>query len=271
MTTLARTSSLVYFGLGSLPSSIKGNLLGAPIFFYYNNVLGLEAWLVSLALFISLIIDAISDPLVGYMSDYTSSRWGRRHPYIYGSLIPGVLFYWGLPNIHFGDSQVVLFVQLLFLMIGLRLAWTFYQVPRDGLGAEISKDYRQRTQLHGLNSMFGWIGGATIAYLTSAVFLGDSYSNASGYSELAYWGAGAIFVFGLIFAIGTSREIPRLEAPKIRPQAPGQILKDILETLNHRSWLMLFFSGVVYSVQIGLTSGLTFYFNSYFWDWKPSD
>lgn len=271
MSTRARTSSLVYYGIGSLPPAIKGNLLGAPVFFYYNNVLGLEAWLVSLALFISLVIDAFTDPMVGYMSDYTSSPYGRRHPYIVGSVIPGVLFYWALPNVHFGNSQAVLFFQLLLLMAGLRLAWTFYQVPREGLGAEISKDYRQRTQLHGLNSFFGWIGGATISYATSAFFLGDSYSNAEGYSQLAYWGAGAIFIFAMIFAFGTAREIPTLEPPKERPKKLGQIMHDILETLNHKSWLMLFFAGVVYSIQIGLTGGLTFYFNSFFWDWKPSD
>ena len=271
MSTRARTSSLVYFGIGQLPSSIKGNLLGAPIFFYYNNVLGLNAWLVSLALFISLIIDAFTDPMVGYISDYTQSRWGRRHPYIFGSIIPGVLSYWALPNVHLGDSQAVLFFQLLLLMAVLRLAWTFYQVPKDGLGAEISKDYHQRTQLAGLNSLFGWIGGATISYLTSAVFLGNSYSNAKGYAELAWWGAGAILVFALIFAFGTAREIPTLESPRQHPKRLREILADIIETLNHRSWLMLFLAGVVYSVQIGLTGGLTFYFNSFFWDWKPTD
>ena len=271
MSTRARTSSLVYFGIGQLPSSIKGNLLGAPIFFYYNNVLGLDAWLVSLALFISLIIDAFTDPMVGYISDYTQSRWGRRHPYIFGSIIPGVLSYWALPNVHLGDSQAVLFFQLLLLMAVLRLAWTFYQVPKDGLGAEISKDYHQRTQLAGLNSLFGWIGGATISYLTSAVFLGNSYSNAKGYAELAWWGAGAILVFALIFAFGTAREIPTLESPRQHPKRLREILADIIETLNHRSWLMLFLAGVVYSVQIGLTGGLTFYFNSFFWDWKPTD
>ena len=271
MSTRARTSSLVFFGIGQLPSSIKGNLLGAPIFFYYNNVLGLDAWLVSLALFISLIIDAFTDPMVGYLSDYTQSRWGRRHPYIFSAIIPGVLSYWALPNVHLGNSQTVLFFQLLLLMAVLRLAWTFYQVPKDGLGAEISKDYHQRTQLAGLNSLFGWIGGATISYLTSAVFLGNSYSNASGYADLARWGAGAILVFAVIFAFGTAREIPRLEPPKTRPQNLSHILHDIVETLNHRSWLMLFLAGVVYSVQIGLTGGLTFYFNSFFWDWKPSD
>lgn len=88
--TLARRSTLVFYGFGNLSPAIKANLLGAPIFYYYNNVLGLEAWLVSLALAIALVVDGISDPMLGYISDHTRSRLGRRHGYIYAERSPAV-------------------------------------------------------------------------------------------------------------------------------------------------------------------------------------
>ena len=91
MTTKASKTSLFFYGFGNLSPAIKSNFLGAPIFYYYNVVLGLDAWLVSLALAIALVIDGISDPLLGYISDHTKSRWGRRHPYIYASILPGSL------------------------------------------------------------------------------------------------------------------------------------------------------------------------------------
>jgi GPH family glycoside/pentoside/hexuronide:cation symporter len=270
--TLARRSTLYLYGLGSLSPAIKGNLLGAPIFYYYNNVLGLDAWLVSLALAIALVFDAVSDPLVGYLSDHTHSRLGRRHPYIYASIVPGALFYLLLLTLDVSREQSVLFVQLLLLMTALRLAWTLYQVPREALGAELSKDYVQRTELHGLSAFFGWIGGAGIAYATSAYFLGDSYDNLNGYRELAVWGGGAVLISGTAFCVGIHREIPNLEPPRgERPGTWREVLAEILDTLNHRSWLMLFLAGVVYSVYVGITTGLAFYFNSFFWDWKPSD
>ena len=263
--------SLVFYGIGNISPAIKGNFLGAPIFFYYNNVLGLEAWLVSLALAIALVIDGITDPLIGYLSDYTNTKWGRRHPYIYASIIPGALFYFLLITLDLSNTQLGLFIQLLLMITLLRIAWTLYQVPREALGAEISKDYNQRTQLHGLSSFFGWIGGAGIAYLT-LVLLGDSYSNIDGYHELAIWGSLLILFSGLIFAIGTTRDIPNLEPPsQSKPQSIKNIIDEVKETLNHRSWLMLFFAGIVFSIYVGLTSGLGFYFNSFFWDWKPSD
>lgn len=272
LSTKASKTSLFFYGFGNLSPAIKSNFLGAPIFYYYNVVLGLDAWLVSLALAIALVIDGISDPLLGYVSDHTKSRWGRRHPYIYASILPGALSYFFLIVADFGTEQLALFFQLLLLITALRLAWTFYQIPREALGAEISKDYNQRNQLHGINSVFGWIGGAGVAYLTSAVFLGESYDNLAGYHTLAYWGAGGILLTGVIFAFGTHRDIPNLEGPKEdRPAGMGAIVGEIMKTLNHRSWLMLFFSGIIFSIYIGLTSGLTFYFNSFFWEWKPAD
>ena len=188
MAAKARLSTLVFYGVGSISPAIKNNLLGAPIFYYYNAVLGLDAWLVSLALALALVVDGITDPLIGYFSDYTRSRLGRRHPYIYASILPGSFFYWALLSSDFSTTQAGLFAQLLLLIIGLRIAWTLYDVPRQALGAEIAKDYNQRNTLHGLNSFFGWIGGAGIYYVTLAYFLGESYDNLEGYRELAYFG-----------------------------------------------------------------------------------
>ncbi len=272
MATKARFSTILFYGIGSISPAIKNNLLSAFLFYYYNQVLGLSPWLVSLALAIALVVDAITDPILGYASDHTISRWGRRHPYIYASLIPSSAFYLFLVIAEFGSSQLALFVQLLLLVTGLRVAWTFFQVPREALGAELSKDYSQRNTLNGLSAFFGWIGGAGIAYATNAYFLGGSYDNAAGYQKLAYWGCSIIFVTSLIFALGTHRNIKELQQAEVKKRATfREIWAEILETLNHRSWLVLFFAGIVFSVYIGLTTGLGIYFNRFFWEWAPSD
>lgn len=272
MSTRARLSTLTYYGVGSISPNVVGNLLGTFLFYYYNVVLGLSPYLVSVALALALVVDAVSDPLLGYVSDHTRSRMGRRHPYIYWSLLPSTALYMLLLTAHFGDSELALFLQLLILVTGLRLAWTFYQVPREALGAEISKDYAQRNTLYGVSSFFGWIGGAGIAFATQAFFLKGSYDNLAGYHELAWWGGGIILVTSLVFSLGTHRVIPELEQPaESRAARIGDIAREILATLNHRSWLMLFFAGVVFSVYIGLVTGLGIYFNRFFWDWKPEE
>ena len=271
MATKTSNFSIISFGVGQIPVSIKGHLFGSAIVFYYNVILGLEAWWASLALAISLVIDGITDPTLGYLSDYTRSRWGRRHPYIFLSLIPSVLFYFLLLTSEKSDSQMALFLQLLALTVGLRIAWTFYEVPRQALGAEITKDYDQRTQLHGFNSFFGWIAGAFVAVVFAGM-LGDSYQNASAYHDLAMMGSLTIAIASLYFAVVTSRHIPELETPRQQmPKSFRENFKEIFSTLNHRSWLSLFWAGVVFNLLIGLTVGLEFYWNEYFWEWKPSD
>ena len=63
------------------------------VLIFYSQVLGLNAGLAGLAVGIGLVFDAITDPLVGYLSDNTRSKWGRRHPWLYAS-IPGDLVGW---------------------------------------------------------------------------------------------------------------------------------------------------------------------------------
>ena len=73
----ASTLTQFYYGFGSISVGIKNNLLGTFLLIYYNQVLGLPASLAALALFIALVFAAITDPLVGILSDRTNSRWGR--------------------------------------------------------------------------------------------------------------------------------------------------------------------------------------------------
>jgi len=76
------------FGFGSIAYGVKDNGFAVFLLFYYNQVIGMRADLVSLAIAIALFADAFFDPLVGQLSDRTKTRLGQRHPWIYGSAIP---------------------------------------------------------------------------------------------------------------------------------------------------------------------------------------
>lgn len=81
-----RLTRLVY-GLGAVPFGAKAQLFGLLLLFY-NQVLGLPAAAVSAIIAASVVLDAVWDPFVGQISDNTRSRWGRRHPYLYGVAAP---------------------------------------------------------------------------------------------------------------------------------------------------------------------------------------
>ena len=85
-----------FYGFGSISFGIKNNGFSYFVLFVYSSVLGLPAWMAGLALNLVLIADAITDPLVGYFSDRTRSRWGRRHPFMYAAALPVAITYYFL-------------------------------------------------------------------------------------------------------------------------------------------------------------------------------
>ena len=97
-----------FYGFGSISFGIKNNGFSFFVLFVYNTVFGLPGWMTGLALNIILFMDAITDPLVGYYSDRTRSKWGRRHPYMYAAALPVALTYYFLwtPPEYYSDWQL---------------------------------------------------------------------------------------------------------------------------------------------------------------------
>ena len=267
----ASNSTIWTYGFGSISVGIKNNLLGTWLLIYYNQVLGLDALLVSSAIAIALVVDAISDPFVGIWSDRVRSRWGRRHPFMYASIIPFSLCYYLILQDPGDISDGEMFTRLLVLMILMRIAMTFYEVPRAALVPELSKDYDQRNNFSGVGMALGWLGGAGISFIHMEFFLGDSYFNTSGYQLLAFWGGLGIFISTAFTAIGTHKHIPNLHVPPERSFHIPTFLKEAKETLSNKAWIVLFLSGCIYSLLVGVDTGAVTYYSAYLWQWQPNE
>ena len=87
-------STKLAYGFGAVAYGVKNNGFDYFLLLFYSQVMGVDAPLVGLALLIALLFDAFSDPVVGYLSDNTHSRWGRRHPWMYASAIPVAICYY---------------------------------------------------------------------------------------------------------------------------------------------------------------------------------
>ncbi len=82
------------FGIGQQAEGIKNSAFGIFLLFYYVSVVGLSGTMAGLALLIALCFDGLTDPIMGSISDSFKSRWGRRHPFMYGAAVPfAVSFY----------------------------------------------------------------------------------------------------------------------------------------------------------------------------------
>ena len=251
---IADSTTLNFFGFGAMATGVKNHVFGGWLLVYYNQVMGLDAALAGLALAIALIVDAITDPVVGIWSDHTKTKWGRRHPFIYASLLPFAVSFWFLLQPPAGLDERGLFLWLLLAVIAVRVSMTFYEVPRSALGPELTKDYDQRTQMIGWTTSYGWLGGAGFAWFILAWLLQETpeyagaraYLNPAGYARMSMFGGLVILGTGLISAVGLHRHIPSFYVPKRRQRDSRKLKRlvvDSIDTLKNRSWLFLFGAG----------------------------
>jgi GPH family glycoside/pentoside/hexuronide:cation symporter len=260
------------FGFGGAAEGIKNNGFEYFLLFFYSQILGVPAAMVFLALMIALVVDALSDPIVGYWSDNLRTRIGRRHPFMYAALLPvGLTYYlaWNPPE---GLSPNGLFIWLLVLTISVRLSFTMYEVPSTALVPELTPEYDARTSLMSYRYFFAWVGGLSIQIFLLFFLLKPSEQNPSGYFHIPGWhlygqvAAGVILLAAAVSTFGTHARIPHLKAPPAqRNLTLGKVFSEIFETISNPSFRALFLATLFGLLASGVSASLNQYINGYFW------
>jgi GPH family glycoside/pentoside/hexuronide:cation symporter len=158
------------YGLGAFVNNLLAISIGSMVI-VLNLGLGMNPALVGLLGALPRLTDAITDPLMGFISDNTRSRWGRRRPYIFcGAILVGIVFalLWQLPD---GKSESYYFWFFLAGSLIFYLAYTMFATPWVALGYELTPDYHERTRLMGTSNFIG-----TTAYMIAPYFLAIMYS-----------------------------------------------------------------------------------------------
>lgn len=262
------------FGFGSVATGVTETGFNYFLLIFYSQVVGLDARLVSLAITVSLVLDAFVDPVAGYWSDNLRSRWGRRHPFMYAAAVPVALAYAALwmPPSSLGGAG--LFWWLLGFSIVTRICFTFYETPSSALLPELTYDYDERSSVQGLRLFFGWSGGNVMtvlmfvavfpAFATAAIPNGQF--NRAAYVTYGFIAAGVIFAAIIVSALGTHNRVRHMHAaPPKRGLTLRAILGEMWESLADRSFAALFGATLLGAVATGLSASLTFYFTTYFW------
>ena len=260
------------YGFGAVAFGVKNNGFDYFLLLFYSQVMGVDAPLVGLALLIALLFDAFSDPVVGYLSDNTHSKWGRRHPWMYASALPVAIGYFLLWVPPAGLTGNELFPYILVLAIFIRVCITLFEVPSSALSAELTQDYDDRTSLFSYRYFFGWIGGTLMATVALAVFLAPTEAipngllNKEGYGIYGIFASIVILISILVTSLGTHSQIANFKPPPPkRAMSLKRIFVEIYETLGDRSFLALFLTALFGAVAAGLSAGLSFYMSGYFW------
>ncbi|MGH9593891.1 MAG: MFS transporter, partial [Bryobacteraceae bacterium] len=256
-------SAKLYYGFGEIPVTVTMVMFGLFAMFFYNSVMGLPAALVGLGIAAGLGIDVLLDPYIGYRSDRSAARFGRRHSFMLpGALAMGpcFIFVFSPPR---GMSHIALFLWLLLGSLAFRTAGAVYRIPYMSFGAELSQNYVERTTIISVRSLFGLAGTLATAGLSFLLFFPkDSAGVNSKLNYASYPRMGVAFgcvmtVTALIACLGTLPQ-RELSAPARLAASTKDFFSGFALALRNRSfrstWLsfVLFFVGVVLNAVVAV-------------------
>ena len=262
----------ISYSLGSTAEAIVITTTSSFLLLFYNQVRGLPASHVGMALAAGLIVNAVFDPLVGSWSDRTRSRWGRRHPFMFASILPAALLFFAV----FNPPSIGELGQLVWLAVmntALLQAMTLYHTPHLALGGEFSNDYLERSSVMAYNTFCLWLGDTLGWVLSFRVFFAASAQFPNGALDPARWPVFSTTVaFTVVVLLGysswsTRGRIPYLPQPTA--DTPGfsgrELLRDVGRTLANRNYVVLLLGMFFISLMTGVRGGLWLYGASYFW------
>ncbi|MEM6475444.1 MAG: MFS transporter [Pseudomonadota bacterium] len=252
-------------GFGAVAFGVKDGGFLFFLLFYYSQVLGMDAGLVGLILLAALLIDAFIDPIIGYLSDRTYTRWGRRLPWLYAAPIPLALAWvmlWSPPG---GEAPTAL--GLLGIMVTVRIMLSACEVPSVSLVPELTSDYTERTTLFRYRYLSGWMGGILMMVLAYTVFMPgeNGLLQQEGYPAYGIFGAILMAVAVLGSAIGQHHIVAKLPETKPPPFSPSDAFSEIKEAFSEKAFVIFAIGGLAAYISQGMTFSISNYLNVYVW------
>jgi Na+/melibiose symporter-like transporter len=263
------------YGVGSVASIASATALGAGVMtVYLNQVIGLPVAMVGVAIMISLIFDAVVDPLIGIWSDATNTRWGRRHPFMYAAAIPTGVFLYLLWHTPASWPKETTFVFVLGLLIAVRFCVGLYDTASAALAPELAPDYNERTTLMSYRFFFVTAGASVMVMLLYMVFLRKDAAhplgilNREGYAHFGAMAAVLVSLSILVAGLATHRLIPYLTVSSKHEGLKAQ-LREIVGTVTNPSLVVMMACGLLGGIGNGVTGTMNTYFYLYFWELPP--
>jgi GPH family glycoside/pentoside/hexuronide:cation symporter len=273
------TSVKLAQGVGAIPDTIKNWAFQAFVLLYYSQILGVDALLVSLALSLAMIIDAIADPWIGSLSDNLHTKWGRRHPLMLLGAVPlGVCFYTVFtPPDDLSHTQ--LFCWLTGSMVLTRIFLSVYFVPWAAIAAELSDDYHERTSIMAYRYALGWLVALLFPFIIFGFVMTDTPEHPAGqlnpvnYPTMALIGAVLMTTAALATTLLTWKQIPYLRQHTVKVALPSiaQTIAEFKRALQNEQFRLIFMIMLLSSAVAGTTANMSIYMTTFFWQLSSGD
>ena len=273
--------TMFLWGVGKVGDAALANFLSMFLLYYYNQVLGLSAVLAGVALFISTLIDAVSDPLVGYYSDVQQALGNSRLRLMDMVILPIAFLIVVIFSIPQGMSDTFLFFTLTVAVSFLRVGQTLFNIPREAVGVELYRGYEDRNSLWGVNAIFGVVG-SSVALGPILLFIITDWRDEKGYFFASLWVA-CIYIISCKYSVKNLSLKYTAVSGKMHSYRPSRgLIRDPKYSLgvvfsqakilfSNESWKIMFLVGLLFSVQLGLTAGTGIYINTLFWGLSSSE
>jgi len=219
----------ILYSSGALGVALSYLAFGTYIQFLYIDILGVKASLVGIGWSLYGIWNAFNDPIAGFLSDNTNTKWGRRIPWIASAFIPlGLFFYllWVPPNPLIEGGEVPLFIYFIGIVLVFDTLWTFVAMNWTALFPEMIRDEKERATVSGLRQAFTVVG-LLLGVALPPILVGQDWSGRGGMA-LTF---GAITSLTLGLSLLGSRE-----NPKVKQEKQPALLPSLTATFRNRSF-----------------------------------
>jgi GPH family glycoside/pentoside/hexuronide:cation symporter len=252
------------YGVCDLGGNLFFTATAFVLMIYLTDTVKLAAGLAGTALMVGRLWDAFYDPVIGYVSDRTQTRWGRRRPFMFAGAVPlmlamalmfvnpSMLFGEGIQTIH---GQIPLFLWVMVIYIILCTTYSTVNIPYSSLTPELTTDYNERTSLNGYR--FGFAAVGTLLGAGAALPIVGIFPD----KNVGFVAMGVIF--GIAMSVTALITVFSVREPKKLRPAKMDFFKTYLAVFKNKPYLLILMAYVLHILAITAVSGIAIYYFKY--------
>lgn len=244
------------YGLGDFASSMFWKLFSMFLLFFYTDVFGISAAAVGTMFLVTRVWDAANDPIMGIISDRTSTRWGKFRPFLLWVAVPfGLMGLLTFTTPDFSDTGKLIYAYVTYTL--MMMVYTAINVPYGSLMGVMSVNGDQRTSLASWRFIGAFSGGLFVTATANSLveYFSEGRSEAIGFQyTVAIYAVVAAVLFILVFLGTKERVIPEKEKS-------GSMKEDLKDLMNNRPWFIMLGANISTLIFISMRDGsILFYF-----------